>query len=27
MIVKQLTVGSMAVCCYVVGCEETKKCC
>jgi len=26
MIVKQLTVGSMAVCCYVVGCEETKKC-
>ncbi|MBU2537594.1 MAG: MBL fold metallo-hydrolase [Proteobacteria bacterium] len=27
MIVKQMTVGSMAVCCYVVGCEETKKCC
>ncbi|MGV1099232.1 MBL fold metallo-hydrolase [Thiovibrio sp. JS02] len=27
MIVKQLTVGSMAVCCYVVGCEETGKCC
>jgi len=27
MIVKQLTVGSMAVCCYVVGCEETRKCC
>ncbi|MFZ5775580.1 MAG: MBL fold metallo-hydrolase [Thermodesulfobacteriota bacterium] len=25
MIVKQLTVGSMAVCCYVVGCEETRK--
>ncbi|MCX5865722.1 MAG: MBL fold metallo-hydrolase [Deltaproteobacteria bacterium] len=26
MIVKQLVVGSMSVCCYVVGCEETKKC-
>ena len=26
MIIKQLTVGSMAVCCYIVGCEETKKC-
>lgn len=26
MIVKQLTVGSMAVCCYVLGCEETRKC-
>ena len=25
MIVKQLTVGSMAVCCYVVGCEETHR--
>lgn len=27
MIVKQLVVGSMGVCCYVVGCEQTKKCC
>lgn len=27
MIVHQITVGSMAVCCYVVGCEETRKCC
>jgi glyoxylase-like metal-dependent hydrolase (beta-lactamase superfamily II) len=25
MILEQLTVGSMAVCCYVVGCEETRK--
>lgn len=25
MIIKQKTVGSMAVCCYVLGCEETKK--
>lgn len=25
MIVKQLTVGSMAVCCYVLGCEQTRK--
>ncbi len=25
MIIKQLVVGSMSVCCYVVGCEETKQ--
>ncbi len=25
MIIKQKTVGSMAVCCYVLGCEETRK--
>ncbi|MCB2181189.1 MAG: MBL fold metallo-hydrolase [Desulfobulbaceae bacterium] len=25
MLVKQITVGSMAVCCYLVACEETKK--
>lgn len=25
MIVKQLIVGSMAVCCYIVACEKTKK--
>ena len=25
MILEQLTVGSMAVCCYIVGCEETRK--
>ena len=25
MIIKQLTVGMMGVCCYVVACEETKK--
>lgn len=25
MIIKQKTVGSMAVCCYVLGCEDTKK--
>lgn len=25
MIVRQKSVGSMAVCCYVVGCEKTKK--
>ncbi|NLX17991.1 MAG: MBL fold metallo-hydrolase [Desulfobulbus sp.] len=25
MLVKQLTVGMMGVCCYVVSCEETKK--
>ncbi len=25
MILRQKTVGSMAVCCYVLGCEETKK--
>lgn len=27
MIIHQLTVGSMSVCCYVVGCEETRQCC
>jgi glyoxylase-like metal-dependent hydrolase (beta-lactamase superfamily II) len=27
MIVHQITVGSMAVCCYVAVCEETRKCC
>ncbi len=27
MILKQITVGSMAVCCYLVACEETKKAC
>lgn len=26
MIVKQIIVGSMAVCCYIVACEKTKKC-
>jgi len=26
MIIKQLTVGTMAVCCYVLGCEETGEC-
>jgi len=26
MIIKQLTVGTMAVCCYVLGCEETREC-
>jgi hydroxyacylglutathione hydrolase len=25
MIIKQLIVGSMAVCCYIVACEDTKK--
>ena len=25
MLIKQKVVGSMAVCCYVLGCEETKK--
>lgn len=25
MLIKQITVGSMAVCCYLVACEETKK--
>ncbi|OKY74135.1 MAG: MBL fold metallo-hydrolase [Desulfobulbaceae bacterium DB1] len=25
MLIKQMTVGSMAVCCYLVACEETKK--
>lgn len=25
MIIKQLIVGSMGVCCYLVGCEQTKK--
>lgn len=25
MLIKQMTVGAMAVCCYVIGCEETKK--
>ena len=25
MIIRQKSVGSMAVCCYVLGCEETKK--
>lgn len=25
MILKQLIVGSMGVCCYIIGCEETKK--
>ena len=25
MLVKQLTVGMMGVCCYVVSCEQTKK--
>ncbi len=25
MIVKQMTVGSMAVCCYLVACEQTRK--
>jgi hydroxyacylglutathione hydrolase len=25
MIFKQLMVGSMGVCCYIIGCEETKK--
>jgi len=27
MIVHQITVGSMAVCCYVAACEETRQCC
>jgi glyoxylase-like metal-dependent hydrolase (beta-lactamase superfamily II) len=26
MIIKQLTVGIMGVCCYIVGCEKTGKC-
>ncbi len=26
MFVKQLVVGSMGVCCYIVGCSKTKKC-
>lgn len=26
MIIKQIIVGSMAVCCYIVACEKTKKC-
>lgn len=26
MILEQITVGMMAVCCYLVGCEKTKKC-
>lgn len=25
MLIKQMTVGSMAVCCYIVGCEDTGK--
>ncbi len=25
MIIKQLTVGSMGVCCYILGCDKTKK--
>ncbi len=25
MIIKQLIVGSMGVCCYIIGCEKTKK--
>jgi glyoxylase-like metal-dependent hydrolase (beta-lactamase superfamily II) len=25
MILKQLTVGSMGVCCYIIGCEKTKR--
>ncbi|MFH1217326.1 MAG: MBL fold metallo-hydrolase [Pseudomonadota bacterium] len=25
MLIKQMTVGSMAVCCYLVACEETRK--
>ena len=25
MLVKQLTVGMMGVCCYIVSCEQTKK--
>ena len=25
MIIKQMTVGNMAVCCYIVGCEDTGK--
>ena len=25
MLVKQLTVGTMGVCCYIVSCEKTKK--
>ena len=25
MIIKQIIVGSMAVCCYIVACERTKK--
>jgi hydroxyacylglutathione hydrolase len=27
MIVHQITVGSMAVCCYVAACEESRQCC
>ena len=23
MLIKQMTVGTMAVCCYIVGCEDT----
>lgn len=26
MIIKQIIVGSMAVCCYIVACKKTKKC-
>lgn len=26
MIIKQLIVGPMAVCCYIIGCEKTQKC-
>ncbi|RXM19225.1 MBL fold metallo-hydrolase, partial [Citrobacter sp. AAK_AS5] len=25
MLVKQLTVGMMGVCCYIVSCEQTKQ--